>query len=92
MPAVKQRFTVRKEEKFEKLRNMLDKGININIVEIDGPRQESLDYYIEKYEVPDDWIENNSILITEENMEIMLNDKKHSFGHGYCLAMELLKA
>ena len=41
---MKQSFTVRKEEKFEKLKNMLDKGININIVEIDGPRQESLDY------------------------------------------------
>lgn len=75
---------------FDELKAMLERGQNLNIIEIDGPRQESLDYYSRKYDIPDDWIENNSIEITYENMEIMLNDSKHSFGHGYCLAMSLL--
>lgn len=30
------------------------------------------------------------MLITKENISIMLNDTKHPFGHGYCLAMALL--
>lgn len=81
---------VKQQPSFQKLKKMLADGQNLNIIEIDGPRQESLDYYVEMYGVPKNWIENNSILVTEESMEIMLNDEKHSFGHGYCLAMALL--
>ena len=30
------------------------------------------------------------LLINQNNMRVMLNDAKHPFGHGYCLAMALL--
>ena len=40
--------------------------------------------------MPDNFIENNTIECNEFNMNIMLNDPKHPFGHGYCLAMTLL--
>ncbi len=79
----------RKQPKFEKLRKMLEKGQNLMIVEIDGPHQESLEYYRETYSVGDDWIEEDSIEASERNMDIMLSDGKHAFGHGYCLAMAL---
>jgi hypothetical protein len=36
------------------------------------------------------FIENDTILVTKPNMEIMLNDPEHPFGHGYCLALALL--
>jgi hypothetical protein len=81
---------VKKQKKFQKLKQMLAKGENLLILEIDGPRQESLKYYQEKYNVNDDFITNNTIEVTLENMKIMLNDTKHAFGHGYCLAMTLL--
>lgn len=79
-----------KESKYTELRNMLDRGKNILIIEIDGPHQESLDYYKTKYGVDDDFIQSDTMLATEENLRIMLNDPKHPFGHGYCLAMSLL--
>jgi hypothetical protein len=81
---------VKKIEKFKKLKEMLNNGLNLLIIEVDGPRKESLPYYKEKYKVDDSFIENNTILITKPNMEIMLNDPKHPFGHGYCLALALL--
>ncbi len=77
------------QPEFDKLRNRLAEGENLLIVEVDGPVQESLAYYKDKYGVPDDWIEGNSIEATEGNMKIMLNDEKHPFGHGYCLASGL---
>jgi len=81
---------VKKTEKFKKLKKMLEKGINLLILEVDGPQQESLEYYKETYGVSNDFIVNNTISVTPENMNIMLNDTKHAFGHGYCLAMALL--
>lgn len=81
---------VKKHEKFKKLKKMLADGTNLLIVEVDGPKEESLDYYKEKYGVADDFIVNSTIEVTEKNMEIMLNDPKHAFGHGYCLAIALL--
>lgn len=80
----------RKVGLYNKLKEMLESGMNLLIIEIDGPHQESLEYYKEKYGVVDDFIVNDTILVTKENMEIMLNDPKHPFGHGYCLAMALL--
>lgn len=79
-----------KEPLFKELKHMLAEGINILIIEVDGPHQESLDYYIKKYGVDDDFINLNSMAATKENLDIMLNDPKHPFGHGYCLAMALL--
>ncbi len=79
-----------KTNQFKQLQQMLKEGKNLLIVEVDGPHQESLDYYKKKYHVKDDFIEDNTILATKENLKIMLNDVKHAFGHGYCLAMALL--
>ena len=69
---------------------MLREGKNLLIVDVDGPHQESLDYYKETYQVKDDFIENGTILVTKKNVNIMLKDTKYSFGHGYCLAMALM--
>ena len=80
----------RKETLYKLLQKKLEKGINLLIIEVDGPHEESLDYYKKEYGVKDDFIENNTMLVTEENLKIMLNDKKHAFGHGYCLAAALL--
>lgn len=79
-----------KQPLFHELKQRLNKGENLLIIEVDGPHQESLDYYKDKYNVNDNFIENDTILINKNNMEILLNDPKHPFGHGYCLAMTLL--
>ena len=81
--------SVKKEQKFIQLKEMLNQGKNLLIIEVDGPHQESLSYYKNKYHVGDDFIENDTILATEQNLKIMLNDPKHPFGHGYCLAWAL---
>lgn len=75
---------------FKLLKTMLDNGQNIMIVEVDGPHQESLDYYKSNYNVKDDFIVNSSIECNIQNMKILLNDTKHAFGHGYCLGIQLL--
>ncbi len=75
---------------FKQLKDKLAKGENLLIIEVDGPHGESMPYYKEKYGISDDFIINNTILVNEFNMHILLNDPKHPFGHGYCLAMSLL--
>lgn len=75
---------------FTKLQERLAGGENLLIIEVDGPHQESLEYYKETYGVTNSFITNDTILATKKNMAIMLEDPKHSFGHGYCLAMALL--
>jgi hypothetical protein len=77
---------VMKEPKFIKLKKWLKEGKNLLIIEIDGPHQESLDYYKQKYNVQDDFIEQSTMLATKENLEIMLNDTRHNYGHAYCLS------
>lgn len=81
---------IKKLPKFKELSERLKKRENLLIIEVDGPHEESLDYYKEKYGVKDDFIENSTMLATKENLDIMLNDEKHPFGHGYCLAWGLL--
>lgn len=81
---------VKRVGKFEELKHRLDSGENLLIIEVDGPHQESLDYYRDKYRVGDDFIDRDSTIVNESNIRIMLNDEKHAFGHGYCLAMALL--
>lgn len=80
---------VKKEKDFTKLVNMLLSGKNLLIIEVDGPHQDDLEYYKTRYNVGDDFIENYTILANHTNMDIMLNDDKHAFGHGYCMAMAL---
>lgn len=81
---------VKKHPKFLELQKRLNKGENLLIIEVDGPHQESLDYYKNMYAVGDDFIQNSTMLANQTNIGIMLNDEKHPFGHGYCLAMALL--
>ena len=78
------------QPQFKQLLDKLKDGINLLIIEVDGPHQESLNYYKEKYGVGDEFIEKDSMPVTRENLKIMLNDPKHPFGHGYCLAMSLI--
>jgi hypothetical protein len=80
---------VKKEPDFAKLLKMLKEGKNLLIIEVDGPHEDHLDYYKTRYGVGDDFIINNTILASQENMDIMLNDDKFPFGHGYCLALAL---
>jgi hypothetical protein len=75
---------------FVGLQKRLLSGENLLIVEVDGPHQESMPYYVERYNVPANFIENNTIEVNQHSMRILLNDAKHPFGHGYCLAMALL--
>jgi hypothetical protein len=77
------------KEKFVELLDILKKGTNILLMEVDGPDGSILDYYKRTYDVEDNFIENNTMLATKENLTIMLNDSKKPFGHGYCLAVAL---
>lgn len=81
---------VKKEPEFVNLKKRLEKGENLLIIEVDGPCQQSLNYYKNNYGVDDTFIENNTMLVNQQNINIMLNDSKHPFGHGYCLAISLL--
>jgi len=81
---------VKKQPKYQKLINMLDKGEKLLLIEVDAAHQESLPYYKEKYDVPENWIENHTILVTEQNMRIMIEDTTHSAGHGFFLGMSLM--
>ena len=65
-------------------------GTNLLIVEVDGPHQESMSYYKQRYSVADDFIDDNTVEVNEQSMKIMLNDPKHPFGHGYCLALAVM--
>lgn len=82
---------VHTQPNFLKLKDRLRQGENLLIIEVDGPHQESLPYYKEKYGVNDNFIEDNTTLIDRQAVNIFLNDEKHSFGHGYCLASALLE-
>ncbi len=82
--------SVKKERKYRLLQSKLNQGINLLICEIDVSYQESLEYYKETYNVSDDFIKDWTMEANEENIKLMLNDIKHPFGHGYCLAMALL--
>jgi hypothetical protein len=80
---------VQKVPKFKLLKKMAKKQ-NLLIIEVDGPHQEGLEYYQENYGVDDDFIENNTMLVTKENLRIMRNDPKFAYGHGYVLSSLLI--
>lgn len=82
--------TVEEIPLFKKLLHKVKQGTDITIVEVDGPHQESLEYYQEKYNV-DNFIVDHVMEATPKNLQIMLDDEKHPFGHGYCLSVALLK-
>jgi hypothetical protein len=81
---------VKDKTQFKELKKRLSNGENLLIVEVDGPHQESLNYYIENYGVKKDFIVNDTVLVNFENLSVLLNDDKHSYGHGYVLAAALL--
>ena len=81
---------VRKQGQFTELQQRLKRGENLLIIEVDGPHQESLSYYQETYKVSSNFIEQNTMVANLDNLRIMMNDTKHIFGHGYCLAAVLL--
>ena len=81
---------VRQQPFFMELKKRLKKGEKLLIVEVDGPHQESLDYYMKKYKVNKNFLKGGTMLVTKENLDIMLNDRKHPFGHCYCIAVALL--
>lgn len=81
------------EELFTELMERLNNGENFVILDIDGPHEESINYYKDEYDV-DIPIIDNSIEISIDNMKyinLLLNDPKHPFGHAYCLGVALLK-
>ena len=80
---------VKNEKQFIELKKRLERGEKLLIIEVDGPHQESLEYYKKEYKVSDSFIEKGTMLATKENLKIMLEDAKHPFGHGYCLAVAL---
>jgi hypothetical protein len=78
-----------KAPQFTELFQRLQRGENLLIIEVDGPHEECLDYYKTCYGVDNNFIVHETILCTKRNMDILINDTKHPFGHGYCLAMVL---
>lgn len=76
---------VRAESQYKYLLSLLQAGKNLLILEVDGPHEESLDYYKQQYSVANDFIVNRSMHCSPRNLGIMLNDTLHNFGHGYCL-------
>jgi len=65
-------------------------GENLLIIEVDGPHEETMSYYKEQYGVPDGFIAGNAVQATPRGLELFLNDTKHPYGHGYCLAALLI--
>ena len=80
----------RAQPKFQELKAKLESGENLLIIEVDGPHQESLEYYMETYGVKRNFIERDTMEVTLDNLKVMLNDATHPFGHGYCLAIALM--
>lgn len=81
---------VMKTKKFRELKKRLEKKENLLLIDYDGPHSESLEYYKDKYDVNDSFIKDGTMKATIKNLNIMLNDTKHPFGHAYCLAIALL--
>ncbi len=76
---------VKQHPKFKKLVAIARKQ-PVLIVEVDGPHQEDLQYYIDTYSVNPDFIEEDTIVASRDNLKVMLEDPKHAYGHGYVLA------
>lgn len=82
---------VREQRQYDELLDRLESGERLLICETDGPHQESLDHYTQTYGVAYDFIQHHSMEATPDNLNVMLHDEKHAYGHGYCLAKTLLQ-
>lgn len=82
----------REKPQFKELQKKVAAGHNLLLIEVDLPRYEALDYYREKYGVAEDLIcPQSTMLATQANLDLMLNDTKYSYGHGMCLARMLIE-
>jgi hypothetical protein len=70
---------------FKRLRALLEQGVNLQIVEVDGP-DPSLTF------APYDQIStaNPGLLMTEQTIRLLINDARKPFGHGFVIAALLL--
>ena len=84
------------KKKFEELRKRHLAGENLLIVEVDGPHRELLPFYNETYDLealgvaPDFIDEQQTVEMTPQVTQLLLNDTKKPFGHGFCLALAIL--
>lgn len=67
---------------FKKLKKMLEDGVHIQINEVDGPS------YVDSY--PYDLVVDDSLLMSTEILQALINNPIKPFGHGYALAACLL--
>lgn len=81
---------VKKQQRFDNLKERLNNGENLLICEVDVAFQEGLPYYQTTYGVDNNFIEQNTMEINQTNFNIVLNDPKYRCGHGYFLAAALL--
>lgn len=81
---------VKRSPEFQQLLNMSRNGENLLICEVDGPRPEFKDYYEEKG-IPKGTMAGHTMLFNKEYLQILLNDTKKPFGHGFCLAIALME-
>lgn len=81
---------LKETDTFQELKERLEGGENFLIIDVDGPHQESLQHYQIMYDLEDDFIDQDSMIATDANLDIMINDPKHSYGHGFCIARALL--
>lgn len=90
---------VRATKEFRTLRKLLKKGYNLQILDVDGPDVNLAIDEDGNVIAPYDQIPTGeygksgvgSIDINKENIKLLLNDTKQPFGHGYVLAVALLK-
>lgn len=82
---------VRKEQMFKDLVEQVKNGQDIMIHDVDGPHEETNDYYQKNYKC-NKFIDSHTVDVKNlNNMKILLNDTTHSFGHGYCLGLAILE-
>jgi len=72
----------RKHPTFYKYKKLLQKGVNLQFNEVDGPRYTDQEPYC--------YVENDSLEMNKEILEMLLNNPSQPFGHGYTLALALL--
>jgi len=93
---------IKTNPEFVKLQSMLEKGINLQLLDVDGPDVEKATQMIDGKEVvkpPYNKIPKGiygvtsgvgSIDINMNNIKLLLEDEDQPFGHGYVLACALL--
>ena len=81
---------IQQEKQFLELKLRLQRGEKLLIIDVDGPHEESSEYYCRQYGDRAPTITNNTMEARPKWLKLLLDDPKHPFGHGYCLAAALL--